>query len=383
MQLFSAISNRSINIFVGAAICLGLSLLATLMLLENFTSAFESQTYPLKAYYNNIGELSEGAMVSLGGVDVGKVKTITLLQDERILVTAEITLRKPIPIDSFLAISSTTVSGDTYLAIVRGNSIHDIPHETNLEKAPVLRGIDFFNLSSISSVALQIAKMLKDTTKFFSMFTNKEEELAKNIDSIQLRLPALKDEYEKLSVRLKKSRPKFRELGEKISSTSQRLGEIEGNIANAFPEDIMKNIKDNLASLSSSEGKLSDSLESSESEINESVSNINEIMTWSSAFSLSNKSIAGVLTSKDCLGLSNTQKKLNDAITTVNDFSLMKKLGFYIKGRELFNNFFSRGMLKYMPSREVRYRWSLFKYQRFEHNCALPCGQKQCPAQLR
>jgi phospholipid/cholesterol/gamma-HCH transport system substrate-binding protein len=118
-------STRTIDISTGLFVLLGFA--AILFMVTQITNrefSLRSDSYRLKASFENIGGLKPGAPVSMAGVAVGRVEDITY---DMKLLKALVTLRidgryNAIPNDSDASIFTAGLLGGQYVALSPGGS---------------------------------------------------------------------------------------------------------------------------------------------------------------------------------------------------------------------------------------------------------------------
>jgi phospholipid/cholesterol/gamma-HCH transport system substrate-binding protein len=115
--MFKQLSGAKLGIFIflGSAL-----LILGIFLLGNKQALFES-TYEVKAYFNNVGGLREGAPVKMSGVDVGAVSEIKILGEDvgKIEVSMRLLadIRRFIRIDTEAAVETEGLVGYKYIAL--------------------------------------------------------------------------------------------------------------------------------------------------------------------------------------------------------------------------------------------------------------------------
>lgn len=117
--------NRAIDISTGLFVLLGMA--AILFLVTQITNrefSLRSESYRLKAQFENVGGLKAGAPVSMSGVTIGRVESIGYDMN---LFKAVVTLRidaryDRIPNDSDASIYTAGLLGGQYIGITPGNS---------------------------------------------------------------------------------------------------------------------------------------------------------------------------------------------------------------------------------------------------------------------
>ncbi|HEX7373821.1 MAG TPA: outer membrane lipid asymmetry maintenance protein MlaD [Steroidobacteraceae bacterium] len=117
--------SRAIDISTGLFVLLGLVSIA--FLVTQITSkevAFRSDTYRLKALFENVGGLKPGAPVTMAGVTVGRVEKINYdINQFKAVVTLRIDNKyDKIPNDSDASILTSGLLGGQYIGISPGGS---------------------------------------------------------------------------------------------------------------------------------------------------------------------------------------------------------------------------------------------------------------------
>ena len=119
------LSKKHLEITVGFFVLSGL--LALLMLaitVSGLTDIYHDSGYTVTADFNNVGGLKPRAKISIGGVQVGRVKAISLDQQSfAARVTMVISNQwKEIPNDSQASILTAGLLGDNYVGLTPGFS---------------------------------------------------------------------------------------------------------------------------------------------------------------------------------------------------------------------------------------------------------------------
>ena len=166
--MFKHLSGAKLGIFIflGSAL-----LILGIFLLGNKEALFKS-TYTVKAYFNNVGGLREGAPVRMSGVDVGAVRQIKIL--DKAAGKIEVSLRllteieKFIRIDTEAAIETEGLVGYKFIALYIKPSDADIVEDggTILAKDPV-------SFADVIEETQGIMAYTKEMTKNMSEIVNK------------------------------------------------------------------------------------------------------------------------------------------------------------------------------------------------------------------
>ena len=119
---------KGIETLVGLFVLLGMAAIVFLSLQAANLGSFKGgETYEVKARFDNIGGLKARAPVRSAGVNVGRVKSITLdPQRFQGIVTMEIRTNFQFPKDSTAKILTAGLLGDQYIGLEPG------PSEENL-----------------------------------------------------------------------------------------------------------------------------------------------------------------------------------------------------------------------------------------------------------
>jgi len=83
---------------------------------------FTTSGYTIYAEFENVGGLKTGAVVEIAGVEVGRVKKITLTEDNLARVEMHIYKGVRIPEDTIAAIRTKGLIGDKYVELSPGGS---------------------------------------------------------------------------------------------------------------------------------------------------------------------------------------------------------------------------------------------------------------------
>ena len=112
-------ASRTTQLIVGIFTIIGILALAYLSMRLGRVDLFSTPRYTLYAYFNNISGLKTGDQVEIAGVSVGKVSTISLVQDRARVGMA---LQKGVAVDSdaIASVFTSGLIGDKYVAIALG-----------------------------------------------------------------------------------------------------------------------------------------------------------------------------------------------------------------------------------------------------------------------
>ncbi|MDD9304096.1 MAG: outer membrane lipid asymmetry maintenance protein MlaD [Desulfobacter sp.] len=113
--------SKKTEISVGLFMVMGMACLVYLSVNLGAVELFGSNTYTIKALFGSIEGLEPGASVEIAGVPVGKVKTITL-EENNALVAMEITKGTQISDDTIASIRTKGMIGDKFVKLSPGGS---------------------------------------------------------------------------------------------------------------------------------------------------------------------------------------------------------------------------------------------------------------------
>lgn len=358
-----------------------LTLLLTGVLLasiDNLTNFFEKDAFRVQAYFNKIGDLEAGAPVFMGGVQIGRVTKIKMQADGRILLRAALHLRRSLPIDSQMNIEATTVSGDTFVSIIRGDSSKCIEVHNGKHKIPVLRGNDFMSLGGIGELATDIADLASSLGNNLEMFHNTDSSFSKKIKELRKSAVQAKDEYEMLQQRLKKTKSIFTDASAAASKLSMQFANLEvrykaGGLRQKLPE-LMRQYEE----ITRNREELSATIKPLGKKISDLQPQWAALATWGQGLKVAPRSLVGVLMNRQCDSLPVTFKLLKDSLTKVSDYSLVKKLRFYFDAKELYACFQKDTPQSLQLDAQELYR-SWIKAARQRRACELSKFPTSCP----
>lgn len=118
-------STRTVEISTGLFVLLGFASLFFLVTqITNRELSVGGASYEVQAQFGNIGSLKPGAAVSMAGVTVGRVESITFDQDVykavvRMRINSEF---DRIPVDSYASIMTSGLLGGQYVGIDAGGA---------------------------------------------------------------------------------------------------------------------------------------------------------------------------------------------------------------------------------------------------------------------
>jgi phospholipid/cholesterol/gamma-HCH transport system substrate-binding protein len=113
--------DTKLELGVGLFVLLGLAALVYLTLKLGAGEFVGGDTYALEARFANTGGLSQGALVMLAGVNVGRVESIRLdPADYSAIVEMRVRAGVNLPSDTMASIKTSGLIGDKYIALAPG-----------------------------------------------------------------------------------------------------------------------------------------------------------------------------------------------------------------------------------------------------------------------
>jgi phospholipid/cholesterol/gamma-HCH transport system substrate-binding protein len=82
----------------------------------------QSQYYTIKADFDSVSGLKKGAVVSMAGVDIGKISNIELTPDEQARVSLNLLKSIKLTDDAIASVKTQGIIGDKYIRISQGGA---------------------------------------------------------------------------------------------------------------------------------------------------------------------------------------------------------------------------------------------------------------------
>ena len=114
------LSRHQLEFLVGLFVLAGLIAVGYLAVVVGAGSFVGGSTYTVQARFTNTGGLNRGAIVSIAGVQVGRVESVDLDDAYRALVTLRLRSSLQLPIDSTAAIRTSGLIGDKFISLFPG-----------------------------------------------------------------------------------------------------------------------------------------------------------------------------------------------------------------------------------------------------------------------
>ncbi len=126
------------------AIIIGLTLLSLLIGYNNNILNIDKNHYQLKAKFQSVEGLSVGSPITLSGIKVGKIETINLQQDYKVMVAFSLNNDIILSQDSSATITSNNIFGAKHLRLTQGGSFLEL--QNNDEILYTASAVDFLQL---------------------------------------------------------------------------------------------------------------------------------------------------------------------------------------------------------------------------------------------
>lgn len=112
---------------LGIFIILGLSCIGYLTIKLGRMDIFQPNSYTLKAYFNSITGLRNGASVQIAGVEVGRVINISL-DNNTAMAIVELSIHNDVLLsdDTMASVKTSGLIGDKYIGLTPGGSTTDL-----------------------------------------------------------------------------------------------------------------------------------------------------------------------------------------------------------------------------------------------------------------
>ncbi len=131
-----------------------------------------TREYSFKTYFKSVGELKEGNLVKLSGVEVGKISKIKIV-DGKIEVTLKVKKGAPVKNDSLATIKLTSLLGTSYINLTFGS-----PESPLAEPGSILQSREPADVSEI------LAKVESAVSSIESVFSDNGEKIGSILNSL-------------------------------------------------------------------------------------------------------------------------------------------------------------------------------------------------------
>ena len=174
------------------------------------TQNFTADPYTLKTYFNYAGGLSENSIVSLSGIEVGRVEAInfTYNPETKVEVVLSVSSKAKVHKDSIAYIGTQGFIGDSFVGLTPGTS--EVPF---VKSGDVIQSEDPIETRELMKKADAIAKKLDDTLVDV-------KKLAKNLNST---VEGNRTRVDNIVINLEQTSVNFNEFSEDIKKHPWKL----------------------------------------------------------------------------------------------------------------------------------------------------------------
>lgn len=346
--MFSFLAKLKSEVMVGVLVLSGIGLVVYSSIKVTGFQNFNSDSYQLVAYFNDVSGLSTQTAVRVSGIKVGIINSIEL-ERNKAKVTMTIFSKYKIPVDSNVTIKSLGLLGDKYIEIVTGSSLENMSTNSKIDSQEA-KGIEVLleNLTDLSSSLKRVvANNEQSINKIVSDIADLSSSLKRIAESNEKNINAIFSGVAELSASLNRI----------TASNEQNINRIISNVAElsaslnritASNEQNIDNIFSDVAELSASLNRITTSNEQ----------NINGLVADLKAFTSELKIVAkqGSL-NKSITNLESITKKIDEGEGTlgqlVNESETVEKINIALD--DISNLLGSTSRWKYDVGFETKY----------------------------
>ena len=223
---------------VGILVSLGLLILAAMIVyFGQFDRYFaERSGYEVKALFNFVGGVQEGAPVSLAGVEVGQVKHITINYGPPTKVQLSLWLKPGVRLTrgAEAVISNSDIMGDKYVEIIPGSQ------DEVLKPGSIIEGKDPVRLERLLGMGEKVIRQLGEVVKSVqSIVGNKgnRESLRQTIKNTELVTKNLEVLTGNLNRMIGKNRETLQQTIKNTELVTKNLEGLTGNLNQVLGEN--------------------------------------------------------------------------------------------------------------------------------------------------
>lgn len=215
---------------VGIAVTIGVAMTMVLIFMIGGLHIFE-RGYNIYVFFNNLGDLKPRASVRMAGVEIGRVKSIDLVEGmARIKVWIKKGVR--IPSRSTVTINTTGIVGETYVDI---SSEGGGPY---LKDGDKIRGVDPVGIGTIMMKGEELSKEMVEAMSSLNLLLSAQETrkalygILKNTENLTERINLIvKSNTDNISSIVKGVRRSVENLEKSLSLLSSDLDRMRNEIA--------------------------------------------------------------------------------------------------------------------------------------------------------
>ncbi|NPA48930.1 MAG: MCE family protein [Thermodesulfobacteria bacterium] len=251
-------TDKGLEIKVGLFVLIALLALAYLSLQLGEEKISTKKTYPLKAVFENVSGLVEGARVEMAGVEIGRVSRISLT-DGKALVEMRIYEGVKIAKDAVAMVRTKGVLGDRYVEIRQGRSPEYLP-----PGAMIAKTISPVDLDQILAEVGPAIQNLREITAGLKELLGSEEGL---------------NNFRQMVANIKDAAAAFKEVGERLAKGEGTIGKLlTDETLYVKIERLAANLSDVAAKLNRGEGTLGKLINDDElyADLKQTISTINQ-----------------------------------------------------------------------------------------------------------
>ena len=160
--------SKKLELILGAFVFLGIITTMVMIVFMTGGVSFLEDTYKVVVHIDNIGDLKKGAPVKLGGVNIGKVESIAIA-DDNIEIVAGIFTKYQLRSDTEASIATAGLVGDSFLELTRGKSKEYIKKSKTLANAQEIKGITQAGMSEllgqVQSIGTEVESLVRNINK--------------------------------------------------------------------------------------------------------------------------------------------------------------------------------------------------------------------------
>jgi phospholipid/cholesterol/gamma-HCH transport system substrate-binding protein len=231
---------RSTEIKVGIFVLICLLLAAVMVIRFGKYTRVAAKTYQIEVVFPNVGGIVRDANVMLGGIAVGKVRTIQLKEDKAVRASLTLAIYEGVTIrkDARFVINQAGLLGDRYVDVIPGGTTAE-----PIKTGDVVEGTTSVDLSEAIRSVVDVLKQAATTIERVDKAIQRIDEVALNTQSLMhvsstlanvdaatsnvVQLTAgLRDVVEENRGRVDDTLAGFSEASERMSSAAQRTDDV-------------------------------------------------------------------------------------------------------------------------------------------------------------
>lgn len=265
--------SKKLELILGTFVFLGIVTTMVMIVFMTGGVSFLEDTYKVVVHIDNIGDLKKGAPVKLGGVNIGKVESIAIA-DDNIEIVAGIFTKYQLRSDTEASIATAGLVGDSFLELTRGKSKEYIKKSKTLANAQEIKGITQAGMSEllgqVQSIGTEVESLVRNINKIIGTesFQVNIEETMGNVNKATHQADKL---LESLRGELKTVGVAVENIVEITSSTGKTMKTIDNFIDKTIGDpNKIEQINSTINSIS----ELTESLAKNRDKIGETITNI-------------------------------------------------------------------------------------------------------------